>query len=180
MKKIVILLILAALVAPAMAQSKSPYAGQEQRSIKALSDEDIRDLTEARGLGLAKAAELNSYPGPAHVLELADQIELSPTQRTASKALVTALRDKARPLGARIIEAEWNLDRAFVEGRIDSERLRSQVVAIGTLMGELRTLHLDAHIAQRALLAPEQIARYDALRGYRAGGTHPVNPQHRL
>jgi Spy/CpxP family protein refolding chaperone len=180
MKKIAMVLILAALVAPAMAESKSPYAGQEQRSIKALSDEDIRDLTEARGLGLAKAAELNSYPGPAHVLELADQIELSAAQRTAAKALVAAMRDKARPLGARIIEAERNLDRAFVEGRIDSESLRSQVVAIAALMGELRALHLDVHIAQRALLAPEQIARYDALRGYRAGGAHPVNPQHRL
>jgi Spy/CpxP family protein refolding chaperone len=179
MKKIAMVLILAALVAPAMAESKSPYAGQEQRSIKALSDEDIRDLTEARGLGLAKAAELNSYPGPAHVLELADQLELSAAQRTATEALVAAMRDQARPLGAKIIEAERNLDRAFVEGRIDSESLRSQVVAIAALMGELRTLHLDAHIAQRALLAPEQIARYDALRGYRAGGTLTENSPHR-
>ncbi len=179
MKRIAMGLVLAALVAPAMAQSKSPYAGQEQRSIKALSDDDIRDLTEARGLGLAKSAELNSYPGPAHVLELADQLELSAAQRTATEALVAAMRDQARPLGAKIIEAERNLDRAFVEGRIDSESLRSQVVAIAALMGELRTLHLDAHLAQRALLAPEQIARYDALRGYRADGTHVENSQHR-
>jgi Spy/CpxP family protein refolding chaperone len=179
MKRIAMVLVLAALVAPAMAQSKSPYAGHEQRSIKALSDDDIRDLTEARGLGLAKSAELNSYPGPAHVLELADQLELSAAQRTAAKVLVATMRDQARPLGAKIIEAERNLDRAFVEGRIDSERLRSQVVAIAALMGELRTLHLDAHLAQRALLAPEQIARYDALRGYRADGTHVENSQHR-
>jgi hypothetical protein len=68
----------------AAGQAPSPYAGQEGRPIKALSETEMRDLAEGRGMGLAKAAELNSYPGPLHVLELADRLELSEAQRAAS------------------------------------------------------------------------------------------------
>ena len=53
--------------APALA---SPYAGQESRRIKSLSEQDIAELRAGRGWGLAKAAELNGMPGPAHLLEL--------------------------------------------------------------------------------------------------------------
>ena len=70
-------LIVVATTATSSAQTTSPYAGQEQRAIKALSDEEIRDLLDARGMGLAKAAELNSYPGPLHVLQLANELGLS-------------------------------------------------------------------------------------------------------
>ena len=49
----------------------SPYAGQQTRAIKALSPEDLAGLLNGEGRGMAKAAELNGYPGPVHVLELA-------------------------------------------------------------------------------------------------------------
>ena len=62
------LLAIVATTATSSAQTTSPYTGEEQRAIKALSEEEIGDLLEARGMGLAKAAELNSYPGPLHVL----------------------------------------------------------------------------------------------------------------
>ena len=48
----------------------SPYAGQQNRPVKALSPEDIAALRNGEGMGMAKAAELNGYPGPAHVLAL--------------------------------------------------------------------------------------------------------------
>src|ERR1700731_1837605 len=83
----------------AMAQGPSPYAGQERRPIKALSETEMRDLAEGRGMGLAKAAELNSYPGPMHVLELADRLGLSEAQRAASEALIPPMRQKAVALG---------------------------------------------------------------------------------
>ena len=37
----------------------------------------MADLRAGRGMGLALAAELNGYPGPAHVLELADKLDLA-------------------------------------------------------------------------------------------------------
>lgn len=54
--------LLLAAVAAATAQAPSPYAGQEGRPIKALSETEMRDLAQGRGMGLAKAAELNSLP----------------------------------------------------------------------------------------------------------------------
>jgi LTXXQ motif family protein len=150
------------------AQNTSPYIGQEGRSIKALSETEVRDLMEGRGMGLAKAAELNSYPGPLHVLELASQLDLSDTQRSATEALIATMRSKAQPLGAKIIEAERTLDQAFAQGRIETDELQLQVQAIAALQGELRAVHLATHIAQRALLTPAQIATYATLRGYQA------------
>ena len=55
--------------------AQTPYAEMQGRSIKALSDQQIADLNTGRGMGLALAAELNGYPGPSHVLELADKLE---------------------------------------------------------------------------------------------------------
>jgi Spy/CpxP family protein refolding chaperone len=162
--------LLLAAVAAATEQAPSPYSGQERRPIKALSETEIRDLAEGRGMGLARAAELNSYPGPMHVLELADRLGLSGAQRAASEALIPAMRDKAIALGTRIIAAERDLDRAFAEGSVDADNLRRQVEKIAALHGELRATHLETHLAQRAILTPEQIARYNALRGYGPSG----------
>src|SRR2546429_5560010 len=86
--------IFAASAAGAASQTPSPYAGQEQRAIKALSEQEIGDLKEGRGIGLAKAAELNSYPGPLHVLELAVQLGLTDEQRERTQTLYNAMREQ--------------------------------------------------------------------------------------
>lgn len=170
MTRLVLLMTAIALTGPAFAaQTATPYAGQQERAIKALSDREIEDLRAARGMGLAKAAELNSYPGPAHVLELAPQLHLTDAQRKSTQALFDSMLAKAMPLGAQIIAAERALDRAFAQAQITPEELHAHLRKIAKLRGELRAVHLEAHITQRALLNKAQIARYDTLRGY---GTH--------
>ena len=57
--------------------NSSPYAGQQMRTIKALSADDIAALRDGDGIGMAKAAELNGYPGPRHVLALARELQLT-------------------------------------------------------------------------------------------------------
>jgi hypothetical protein len=52
----------------------------QERAIKSLSDADIKALRRGEGWGLALPAELNGMPGPAHLLELKDQIPLSQYQ----------------------------------------------------------------------------------------------------
>jgi len=76
----------ALLITASMARSQSPYIGQASREIKALSPQEISDYLSGKGMGLAKAAELNGYPGPAHVLELAAQLELTSEQKTKTEA----------------------------------------------------------------------------------------------
>ena len=172
------LAVIVATTATSTAQTTSPYTGQEQRTIKALSNEEIRDLLEGRGMGLAKAAELNSYPGPLHVLQLANQLGLSDAQRTATETLYADMRNKAQPIGQQIIEIERNLDQAFAGGPIGPAILRAQVNAIAILQGELRAVHLETHLTQHSLLTPEQISRYDMLRGYGGNRTPHGSQRH--
>ena len=78
-----------------LAQHAQPYAGQQTRAIKALSDAEVDDLLAGRGAGLARAAELNGYPGPMHVLEHAQALKLTPQQRAATEALMAPMRAAA-------------------------------------------------------------------------------------
>ena len=70
------------------AVAQSPYAGMQTRTIKSLSNEQIADLKAGRGMGLALAAELNGYPGPIHLLELSEKLELSADQKTRIKPAI--------------------------------------------------------------------------------------------
>jgi Spy/CpxP family protein refolding chaperone len=169
MKSRILVLVLAActLAVPVLADSRStPYAGQQSRIIKALSEEDIAALLKGEGMGMAKAAELNGYPGPIHVLTLARELELTPTQRQQIQAIFDRMSAAAKPLGAELVEHERMLDQAFAETEITPDRLATETTAIGELAGRLRLVHLAAHLETRALLNPAQIALYQHLRGY--------------
>jgi Spy/CpxP family protein refolding chaperone len=176
MKPRILTLMFAAcvLAMPALAGNPMPYAGQQARAIKALSDEDIAALLKGEGMGFAKAAELNGYPGPAHVLTLAQPLNLTETQRQQIQAIFDRMSAVARPLGAELIERERVLDQLFAKGEITPDRLATVTAAIAELQGRLRSVHLAAHLETRALLNPDQIARYEQLRGY----GDPAAPMH--
>jgi hypothetical protein len=175
MRALPLLSVLAAtvLAAAATAAPPSPYAGQEARDIKALSDSEIDDLANGRGMGLAKAGELNGYPGPAHVLDMGAELALTAEQRAALAAIEQRMSAAAKPLGGEIIARERALDRAFAAGRITKPELAALTGEIGTLEGRLRAVHLAAHVETRDVLSAVQIARYNALRGYGPGGAGP-------
>jgi Spy/CpxP family protein refolding chaperone len=112
------------------------------------------------------------------VLQLADQLGLSDAQRGATDSLYAKMREEAVSIGRQIIEAERTLDRAFADARIEPATLRSQLDAIAILQGHLRAVHLETHLAQRSLLTPEQISRYDVLRGYGDSRAPPDSHRH--
>jgi hypothetical protein len=147
----------------------------QARTIKALSQEQIADLNAGRGMGLALAAELNGYPGPAHVLELADQLALSPDQRSQILAAFNSMKLEAQPLGIKLIGQETDLDGLFASRSITPESLRASTAAIAVTQGALRETHLKYHLATAALLTPEQMHRYAELRGY---GDQPMMHRH--
>ena len=53
---------LGSVIALANDTGASPYAGSENREIKALSSDEIASYLQGKGMSLAKAAELNHYP----------------------------------------------------------------------------------------------------------------------
>jgi len=167
---ILLCLLGAAPVALAAEPAPSPYAGEQHREIKALSGKDVQDLLAGRGMGLAKSAELNRYPGPAHVLELSDRLGLSAEQKTRTQLVFDAMEARARALGKALVEREAELDRLFASRQISSATLEPSLAEISRLQGELRRVHLEAHLAQTDILTAEQVASYVELRGYGGAG----------
>ena len=155
---------LLSLFTPALAGT-SPYAGQQTREIKALSASDIDQLRAGHGMGLARPAELNSYPGPRHVLDTAE-LGLTPAQTVALTRLFDIMKAQAVPLGEQIIARETALDELFTSKQATAETVRTLTLEIGRLQGELRAVHLNAHVATVAILTPGQVARYNEVRGY--------------
>lgn len=162
----VIVLFAGSVLAQEHQHKHAPYSGMQARAVKALSDEQLADLRAGRGMGLALAAELNGYPGPLHVIELADRIDLSPDQRQRVQQLYEAMKVEAINLGEKLISEETALDRAFKDRSITPEQLTELSAAIGKTQGELRAVHLRYHLTTSALLTPEQARQYSQLRGY--------------
>jgi hypothetical protein len=170
MYRIPILVIAAAAFAGSALAQHQPYAGLQTRPVKALSDEQIADLKAGRGMGLALAAELNGYPGPSHVIELADKLALSAAQRARVKELFEAMKAETIPLGERLIEQEQHLDTLFAKKVVTPASLETATAAIGSTQGALRAAHLKYHLTMQAELSPEQLTRYSELRGYAGAG----------
>jgi Spy/CpxP family protein refolding chaperone len=156
----------AATAAGAAESQASPYAGMQERQITSLSDEQIADLKAGHGMGLSLPAELNGYPGPRHVLDLAEQLELTPDQRAGAAALFEAMRNEAVPAGERLIAREAALDRLFADRSARPDTVAAAVSAIAEAQATLRLTHLKYHIAMAEMLSAAQRARYAALRGY--------------
>jgi Spy/CpxP family protein refolding chaperone len=166
-RNILLILAVCALAGPVLADAPmAPYAGQQTRPIKALSAEDIASLLKGEGMGMAKAAELNGYPGPLHVLTLAKELKLTESQREQIQTIFDRMSAAAKPLGAELVERERVLNQLFAKGDITVDRLAANTAAIAERQGRLRSIHLAAHLETRALLNPDQIALYQQLRGY--------------
>lgn len=146
--------------------SNSPYAGFETREINGLSEEDIEELRRGGGWGLALPAELNGWPGPAHLLELQEALELSASQVQAVSTAYEEMRKAAIAAGERFIAAEAALSDAFAGSSISDEVLRELLAEIAEARAELRFIHLSQHLSTPALLSDAQIQRYRVLRGY--------------
>jgi hypothetical protein len=131
-------------------------------------------------MGLARAAELNSYPGPRHVLDAveAGQLHLSADQLSGVKQLFADMSAEAKRLGGVILNEEQTLERAFSEGKIAEADLKTRVSRIASLQGELRLVHLGTHLRTRALLSEDQIQRYNQLRGYSGSGSSQKEHSH--
>lgn len=144
------------------------YAGQQARDVASLSDEEVKGHLDGRGLGYARPAELNGYPGPMHVLELKKELALSPDQVSATTALFQRMQSRAREAGRAYIEAEQAVDAAFRSGSVDARQIAELVRTADLRRAEKRLAHLEAHIEMARLLSADQRKHYAELRGYKA------------
>jgi hypothetical protein len=164
-----LLLLLVGLL-PANAQHvhgrHSAYANQKQSHIPSITADEFEGLSAGAGMGFAKPAELNHYPGPKHVLELADSLGLSDEQHEAIESIRKTMAAEAIELGMQYLHAEHELNRLFSEGRATEALVVEQNRRVGELRTSLRNAHLIAHVRTAAILTGMQIDHYDRLRGY--------------
>ena len=153
----------------------APHHDAFDPEIPGLGAEEVAELLEGRGMGQARVAEVQGYPGPRHVLDAwgAGTLPLSSEQATRVQEIARAMASEARRVGGLVLDTERELARAFRGGGIDAESLRARVELIAALRGELRIVHLRAHLETRSVLDPAQIARYAELRGHAPGGGTP-------
>ena len=123
------------------------------------------------GMGSSKAAELNHYPGPAHVIADSTRLGLTDKQKTETLSVFDAMSLAAERSGAAIVAKEAELDALYAADKRRRAPSRNSSPLAG-LQAEFRYAHLSAHLAMRTILTPEQIARYDEMRGYTATVTN--------
>lgn len=166
--------------APASAADKhshgQPYAGQQGRAISTLSAADIAAVEAGKGWGLAKPAELNGYPGPAHLLEMAEEVELTEEQIIEIEGVFKVMREEAVAAGRAWLDAEREIDRLFREGVADADSLDAALRVAAERRMALRRVHLNAHLKVAPLLSEHQRETYAMLRGY--GGGHGGHKGH--
>src|SRR5215213_2147858 len=174
MKDLLLAAVLVLSSVNAHAQSQQPYSGMQSRPLKALSEAQIADLRAGRGMTLALAAELNGYPGPLHVIELAHA--LTPEQRTRMQGLYQAMKAEAVPLGEQLIARESELDHAFASRNVTQPILTAATAQIGQTQAALRATHLRYHLLTVEVLTTDQMQTYARLRGYAAAPDQRHDP----
>ena len=144
----------------------SPYADRTAQPIKALTQETLDAYRNGTGAGMAVAAELNGYPGPRHILDLASELNLSADQKSRVQAIYDQMHADAVRTGREIIDREKSLDDAFAHGTATDADVKKLTSEIAVLQGKLRYTHLAAHLEAKSLLTAAQIDAYRRARGY--------------
>ncbi|MBM3219761.1 MAG: periplasmic heavy metal sensor [Candidatus Rokubacteria bacterium] len=142
----------------------APGGHAAHRQMQATLDEIDRVIASGRGAGMAFAADRHGYPGPLHVLELKDQLRLTPAQEARIIALQEAMFADSRPKSARLMEAEARLRRLFAEGVADEAGVRAAVAESERARTEVRLVHLLTHLQTRRVLTAEQRRLYHEAR----------------
>lgn len=157
---------------------RSPYVAQLESSVRGLSSQEVDDLLNGRGAGYARTAELNSYPGPRHVLDLRQDLHLTTAQTEQIEAVFVQMQTEAKQVGQEILQREAQFSADFANRTISEDDIKAQTETLGQLYGRLRAVHLQAHLQITPLLSPQQISQYNALRGYDTQSGQPSSGQH--
>jgi len=109
---------------------------------------------------------LNGFPGPRHILDLANELQLTEEQKENITAIYNKMKVDAVARGHEIIDIENIVNEKFENGTITDEDLRQLLLLSAQDYGNLRYVHLSTHLKMMDLLSQEQINLYNNLRGY--------------
>lgn len=151
------------------------YAQHQEHQMRSLTEDEVERYLKGEGMGFARVAEINHYPGPMHVLDLAEELELTEEQREAVRKIFERMQAEAKRLGREYVDHEQEIDSLFANEQDEAFEVQELIRESGAILSELRFVHVHAHMETREVVTPEQIALYDELRGYSeasGGGRH--------
>jgi Spy/CpxP family protein refolding chaperone len=166
MLRLLLAAALAAAAGSAAAQHDHAADAHTTRIPSGLSADDVAGLLSGAGLGMARPAELHGYPGPLHVIELAEPLQLTDAQRATAERLRSEMLAAAVPLGRQLVDAERSLDAVFLSGAATAADVERAVAQAAAVHARLRATHLRAHLAMREALTEDQLRAYARLRGH--------------
>jgi Spy/CpxP family protein refolding chaperone len=124
-----------------------------------ISEQEKEMLLKGGGLGAGMIAMMNGYPGPKHVLEMGDELELTAAQRESIGTIYGKVKAESVKLGTELVEKDEALAALFTSGSVSTKDVEKRSREIGELQGRLRAAHLNAHVQTHAELTPAQLAK---------------------
>jgi Spy/CpxP family protein refolding chaperone len=153
-----------------------PVLAEPGEGMATLSAEKVRGLQAGAGLGYAKAADLNGWPGPLHALQMKDALSLSAEQVRKITVLRREMTARAKPLGGELIDAERTLNQLFTTGEPSAAEIEAATARIAAIEGRLRAVHLVTHLRTAPLLTRHQTMLYVRARGVSNMKNHRGHP----
>lgn len=135
--------------------------GQSLHSQTIPSDKESLENSEGAGMGMY--ADLNGYPGPKHILDMQEKLNLSEEQLKDIQSIFEAMKENAKTKGDAIIAGEIALEKLFSSGKATEAETKKLSREIGALRGELRAVHLVAHVQAKQILTEEQVVTYNSI-----------------
>lgn len=127
--------------------------------LSGVSEQEKEMLLKGSGLGAGMIAMMNGYPGPKHVLEMGDELELTAAQRESIGTIYGKVKAESVKLGTELVEKDEALAALFTTGSVSTKDVEKRSREIGELQGRLRAAHLNAHVQTHAELTPAQLAK---------------------
>jgi Spy/CpxP family protein refolding chaperone len=121
-------------------------------------------LENGEGAGMASYADANGYPGPKHILDMQDQLNMSEEQLKDIQSIFEAMSESAHAKGDAIVKKEVELEKLFSTRKATEGEVKKLSKEIGALRGELRAVQLAAHIQVKQILTEKQVATYNSIR----------------
>lgn len=146
-------------------QAEGGMQGMGGGMLGGVSEQEKEALLKGAGLGAGMIAMMNGYPGPKHVLELGDELELNAAQRESIGKTYGNVKAESVKLGTELVEKDEALTALFTSGSATTGEVEKLSRDIGELQGRVRAAHLNAHVETFDALTPAQREKLSSMQG---------------
>ncbi len=146
-------------------QAEDGMQGMGGGMLGGVSAQEKEALLKGAGLGAGMIAMMNGYPGPKHVLEMGDELELTAAQRESIGTIYGKVKAESVKYGTELVEKDEELAALFTSGSVSTDKVEKLSRDIGELQGRVRAAHLNAHVETFEALTPAQRETLSSMQG---------------